>query len=355
MATLEVRGLKKLFGAQTAVDDISHLFADGEITAVVGPSGSGKTTTLWMIAGLTAPDAGAVLIDGIDVTSRRAEQREIGMVFQSYALFPHLSVRENVEFGLRVRGLEKGARRSRALEALQLVRMDAFADRRVTSLSGGEQQRVALARALAFRPRVLLMDEPLSALDARLREDVRLELAQLLSTVKITTVYVTHDQTEAMALGARLLVLESGRVAQAGSPAEVYRRPATPFVADFLGAANLLEGVCGSGEPRLLTLPFAELELPRDTAPGPCRVMIRPEDLVLTTNGSAQFHANVVSSLFLGRQLRLVLEVGEQRLVMDASPDTVFYPRAEIGVRIRPDRVVVFPAGPQPNPGRMNR
>jgi putative spermidine/putrescine transport system ATP-binding protein len=352
MATLEIRGLSKAFGGRTAVAGVTHAFADGAITVVVGPNGSGKTTTLWMIAGLLAPDAGSVLVDGADVTALPAERREIGMVFQSYALFPHLSVAGNVEFGLRVRGMGKTLRRDRAREALDLVRMGRFADRNVTGLSGGEQQRVALARALAFRPRVLLMDEPLSALDARLREDLRIELATLLHEVGITTVYVTHDQTEAMSLGTELLVLDAGRVAQSGPPADIYRRPASPFVADFFGSANLLDGVCENGSLRRLRLPFADLDAPDGASPGPCRVMIRPEDLLLAANGSSHFRARVTSAVFLGRRLRLVLDAGGQRLVMDAPADAALDPRSDVGVRVRAERVVVFPAGPAPPPGK---
>ena len=195
-----------------------------------------------MIAGLADPDAGAVLLDGRDVTNVPAEKRDIGMVFQSYALFPHLNVLENVAFGLRTRGMGKAERRARAREVLETVRMGGFENRPVDGLSGGEQQRVALARALAFKPRILLLDEPLSALDAKLREDLRGELFNLLRALALTTVYVTHDQAEALALGDELVVMREGRIEQSGRPADVYHRPASPFVARFLGAANLVAG-----------------------------------------------------------------------------------------------------------------
>lgn len=208
MSTIETRNLDKSYGTFRAVSAFSHSFREGEITTIVGPSGSGKSTTLWLIAGLTRPDGGRILIDGADVTDRAAEHRDVGMVFQSYALFPHLSVRENVEFGLRVRGIAKDERRRRAHEVLELVHMERSAQRRIQKLSGGEQQRVALARALAFRPRILLMDEPLSALDAKLREELRDELLRLLNELKLTTIYVTHDQSEAMLSAADASVLQ---------------------------------------------------------------------------------------------------------------------------------------------------
>ncbi|HVT58212.1 MAG TPA: ABC transporter ATP-binding protein [Thermoanaerobaculia bacterium] len=345
MAELEAQGLRKSYGGRAAVEDFSQRFADGRITTIVGPSGSGKTTTLWMLAGLIAPEAGTVRLDGSDLAGVPAERRGIGMVFQDYALFPHLSVRENVEFGLRVRGLARAARRRRAEETMALVRLLPHADRPVQRLSGGEQQRVALARALAFQPGVLLLDEPLSALDAKLREELRGELFSLLHGLAITTIYVTHDQVEAMSLGERLIVMHGGRIEQAGPPLEVYRRPANPLVARFLGAANILPAECvmaGGGRPRLV-LSFANLEAPAGARPGACWVMIRPEDMVLAANGEGHFHAALESALFLGNQLRLQLRAGGQALLLDVDNDAALAPAATLAVRVKSEKISVWP------------
>jgi putative spermidine/putrescine transport system ATP-binding protein len=344
MSRLEVCGLSKSYGGVVAVDGISHVFEEGVITTIVGPSGSGKSTTLWMIAGLTSPDSGTVLLDGVDVTGLAAEQREIGMVFQSYALFPHLSVRENVEFGLRVRGIRRDRRRDLALEALRLVRLEALSERRIRELSGGEQQRVALARALAYRPRVLLMDEPLSALDAKLREQLRMEIAALLQELKITTIYVTHDQVEAMSLGRELVVVHAGRVEQAGRPREVYRRPANAFVANFLGSANIFEAaVCTPSPGRaVVQLPFAEIDAPDGAASGDCWAMIRPEDLEISDNGGG-IACDFDAMFFLGTQCRLKVRVGQWSLLADAPNHFTLGDSTRLSLSVRPGKVVLWP------------
>jgi ABC-type Fe3+/spermidine/putrescine transport system ATPase subunit len=344
MSLLEVRALSKSYAGVPAVAGISHVFAEGEITTIVGPSGSGKSTTLWMIAGLIPPDAGTVLLDGVDVTNLPAERREIGMVFQSYALFPHLSVRENVEFGLKVRRIRGRRRRDLALEALRLVRLEPFAERRIRELSGGEQQRVALARALAYRPRVLLMDEPLSALDAKLREQLRMELAALLAELKITTVYVTHDQVEAMSLGSELVVVHAGRVEQAGKPRDVYRRPTNAFVANFLGSANIFEAVCtaASGRP-VVRLPFAEIEAPEGSPLGACWAMVRPEDLEICADGSGSIPCDFDALFFLGNQCRLKVRVGEWSLLADAPNHFTIGDTTRLTLAVRPGKVVLWP------------
>lgn len=340
---LEIRGLTKSYRPGTAaVDGVSHGFAAGRITAILGPSGSGKSTLLWMIAGLTDPDEGRVLFDGTDVTDTPSEKRDVGLVFQSYALFPHLTALENVEFGLRARGVPTDARRARARETLALVRMAEFSDRRVDALSGGEQQRVALARALAFRPRVLLLDEPLSALDARLREELRGELLGLLKGLALTTLYVTHDQEEALSLGDELLVLRSGRLEQTGAPADVYRRPANAFVARFLGATNLVcaTSSAGGGE---LRLSFATLPVTSPVAPGRCRVMVRPEDLEVVRPGDEDFTASLVASAFRGSVRRLRVVAAGEELTVDAPNDLVLGDEARIPLRVRRGKMTVFP------------
>ena len=226
-----------------ALEPIDLEIAAGETIVLLGPSGCGKTTTLRIIAGLESPDSGGrVLFDGIDVTPVPIEKRNVGMVFQSYALFPNMSVAANVEYGLKVRGMAAPQRTARVKEMLAMMHIEALAQRQIDQLSGGQRQRVALARAIATRPRVLLLDEPLTALDAKLRDSLRLEIDRLLRSLNITTVYVTHDQAEAMALGDRIAVMEHGRIAQIGSPQDIYCAPATTFVADFIGTMNRISG-----------------------------------------------------------------------------------------------------------------
>jgi ABC-type Fe3+/spermidine/putrescine transport system ATPase subunit len=242
-AFLEVNGLTKRFGSAVAADQVSLTMTRGEILALLGPSGSGKTTTLRLLAGFEAPDSGTVAVDGLDVTRQPPVARRFGMVFQHYALFPHLDVGQNVAFGLESTGVKGTALEQRVARALELVELAGFERRRVAHLSGGQQQRVALARAIAPEPRVLLLDEPLSNLDPVLRERTRRELHDLIHHIGITTVLVTHEQEEAFELGDRVAVLRDGRLEQVGTPDELYARPANPFVAGFVGRASILGGV----------------------------------------------------------------------------------------------------------------
>jgi putative spermidine/putrescine transport system ATP-binding protein len=235
-------GLTKRFGSVVAVDDITLEIASGEFFALLGPSGSGKTTCLRMIAGFERPTAGEVWLAGREVTQVAPFDRATNTVFQDYALFPHMTVGENVAYGLMVRRVPKAERRQRVGDALRTVRLDGFADRKPGELSGGQRQRVALARALVNRPRVLLLDEPLGALDRKLREEMQLELKQLQREVGITFMFVTHDQDEALTMSDRVAVFNRGRLEQVGTPSEIYEQPATPFVADFIGASNIVEG-----------------------------------------------------------------------------------------------------------------
>jgi putative spermidine/putrescine transport system ATP-binding protein len=239
---ITLTGLRKSFGPINAVAGIDLEIADGEFFAMLGPSGSGKTTVLRMIAGFELPTAGAVLLEGRDVTRLAPFQRDVNTVFQDYALFPHLTVQQNVEYGLRVRRVPKTQRRVLADEALHTVRLHGFGDRKPSALSGGQRQRVALARALVNRPKVLLLDEPLGALDLKLREEMQLELKAIQREVGITFVFVTHDQDEALTMSDRIAVFHAGRIEQVGAPAAVYERPGTPFVAGFVGTSNLLTG-----------------------------------------------------------------------------------------------------------------
>ena len=242
MAFLELENLNKDFGAHRAVDGLTLAVDKGEFVSLLGPSGCGKTTTLQMIAGFVEPTGGAIRLDGRDLLMVKPARRGLGIVFQSYALFPHMTVAENVAFGLEMQGVARAECDKRVAETLQLVGLGAFADRHPRQLSGGQQQRVALARALVIRPRILLLDEPLSNLDAKSREEMQIELRQIQRTVGTTTILVTHDQAEAMALSDRIVVMNKGRVEQIAAPHEAYERPATPFVANFLGKTNLVNG-----------------------------------------------------------------------------------------------------------------
>ena len=310
---IHVRHCAKTFDDGTrALEPIDLQIAAGETIVLLGPSGCGKTTTLRIIAGLEAPDAGGqVLFDGADVTPVPIERRNVGMVFQSYALFPNMSVEGNVEYGLKVRGMTAAQRTARVREMLAMMHIEPLAQRRIDQLSGGQRQRVALARAIATRPRVLLLDEPLTALDAKLRDSLRLEIDRLLRSLSITTVYVTHDQAEAMALGDRIAVMEHGRIAQIGSPQDIYCAPASGFVADFIGTMNRIRGDARDGQ-----LHFAGGTIPLPAAAGDAsEVMFRPEDVQLAAPAAATFSGKVVSSFFLGDHTRLVVDVGDGRWV----------------------------------------
>jgi putative spermidine/putrescine transport system ATP-binding protein len=240
-ADVVLSGIRKTYGDVVAVDSIDLEIARGEFFTMLGPSGSGKTTTLRVIAGFERPDAGRVRLGGVDVTNRPPYDRDVNTVFQDYALFPHMSVGDNVEYGLRVKGVKRAERRRRAGEALALVRLEGFRDRKPVQLSGGQRQRVALARAIVNRPQVLLLDEPLGALDLKLRQEMQSELKRIQQEVGITFVYVTHDQEEALTMSDRIAVFSQGRIDQIGSPADVYERPANEFVAAFVGISNLLD------------------------------------------------------------------------------------------------------------------
>jgi putative spermidine/putrescine transport system ATP-binding protein len=241
VADIRVRGLTKTFGDVVAVDAVDLDIAPGEFFTLLGPSGSGKTTTLRMIAGFEVPDGGTIELAGEDVSRLPPYDRPVNTVFQDYALFPHMTVQENVEYGLLVKKVKKGERRERAAQALEMVRLTGFAGRKPSQLSGGQRQRVALARAIVNRPKVLLLDEPLGALDLKLRQEMQIELKQIQGEVGITFVYVTHDQEEALTMSDRLAVFNRGRIEQVGPPAEVYEHPQSEFIAEFVGVSNVIE------------------------------------------------------------------------------------------------------------------
>jgi putative spermidine/putrescine transport system ATP-binding protein len=280
MARLELERLSKHFGHTVAVREVSLSVGDGEFVVLLGPSGCGKTTTLRMIAGFVSPTGGRVRLGGEDVTSLPPWKRNTGMVFQSYALFPHLTVAQNVAFGLEMRKVPKPDVAPRVAEALRLVRLQGLSERLPRQLSGGQQQRVALARALVIRPDVLLLDEPLSNLDAKLRETVRVEIRELQRQLGITTVMVTHDQEEALIMADRLVVMSDGAVRQVGTQQELYERPADRFVAGFVGRSNLLAGTM-AGPGRFETAGGIAIACVANGAPGPGVIALRPERLVL--------------------------------------------------------------------------
>ena len=294
-----------------ALESTDLVINGGETLVFLGPSGCGKTTTLRLVAGLDMPDAGGrVLFDGEDVTQVPIEKRNVGMVFQSYALFPNMSVEENIAYGLKVRKVTAPARAARLREMLDMMHIGDLAQRRIDELSGGQRQRVALARAIAPQPRVLLLDEPLTALDAKLRETLRVDIDRLLRSLGITTVYVTHDQAEAMALGDRIAVMQKGRIAQIGTPQEIYRAPANAFVADFIGTMNVITGTVADGQ-----FVFAGGRLPWNQPAPAGKLMFRPEALRLASSGAGNLTATVVSAFFLGDHVRLVLDAGAPQLL----------------------------------------
>ena len=295
MRHLELANLSKLFGSTRAVHELNLHVDRGEILSILGPSGCGKTTTLRMIAGLEPPTSGSILSNGRDITTLPARLRNMGMVFQNYALFPHLDVFENIAFGLKTRRLDAATVEQRVSKALGAVRMQEYERRSVHQLSGGQQQRIALARALAIEPEVLLLDEPLSNLDPSLREELRDQIRSIIREFEVTTVFVTHDQQEAFALADRVAIMEAGICRQVGKPAEVYNRPADAFVAGFLGKANLLPG-------RFVGLDDG------------VTVMVRPENVVLGKRDGRTFEAFVGQAVMEGAIVQYTLDCNGTRI-----------------------------------------
>ena len=309
MAFLELQNLHRDFGTVKALDGIEIALGEGEFLSLLGPSGCGKTTALRLVAGFDRPDAGRIVVDGKDITNVSPNKRDMGMVFQAYSLFPNMTARQNVEYGLRIRGKDKTDRKKRVDDLLELVGLGHAGDRYPHQLSGGMQQRVALARALAIEPRVLLLDEPLSALDAKVRVQLREEIRRIQLELGITTLYVTHDQEEALSVSDHVAVMYGGRIEQMGSPAEMYSAPATPFVAEFIGTMNRLEGtvVEGGVEHAGTTLRIAEAQnRPRGER---VLVLVRPETVdVERANGGGGVNTligDVVTQTFLGPVTRL--------------------------------------------------
>jgi iron(III) transport system ATP-binding protein len=318
-AGVTIEGVSFGYGATPVLDDVSLAVKKGEFFAFLGPSGSGKTTLLRLIAGFGTPDEGRILVGDNDVTHRPPWLRNVGMVFQNYALWPHMTVAGNVAFGLEQRRMARDEIRKRVTAALDLVGLGKYGERRPAQLSGGQQQRVALARTLVIEPEVLLLDEPLSNLDAKLRVEMRAELIALQRKTGLTTIYVTHDQEEANATADRMAVLDQGRIQQIGTPLDLYDRPANRFVAGFLGAANLIDGAIAqeSGDTIFRAEGFA-LTLQRKHAEGPASLFFRPQGAVLAPPGAAGAAATVLSREFLGTLMRYHVSIGSRKVTVDA-------------------------------------
>jgi putative spermidine/putrescine transport system ATP-binding protein len=317
MASLSLEKLTKRFGAALAVDGLDLFVREGELVALLGPSGCGKTTTLRMVAGFLPPTSGRVLFDKEDVTDLPANRRSTGMVFQSYALFPHMTAAQNVGFGLEMRGLQAAERKARVEEALTLVRLSHLAGRLPRELSGGQQQRVALARALVINPKLFLLDEPLSNLDAKLRAEVRIELRALQQRLGLTTLLVTHDREEALTMADRLAVMEGGRVRQIGSPRELYDEPQDAFVADFVGRCNIL---AGRRENDTHFRTGTGLLLPVDTGLNESKnanaFALRPERISISPGSQGDVRGRVQAVTYLGPQTEYHVRIGEETFVV---------------------------------------
>lgn len=316
--------------------------ARGETLVLLGPSGCGKTTMLRIIAGLELPDqGGAVLFDGKDMTSVPIERRNVGMVFQSYALFPNMSVVDNIGYGLKIRGVPREERAARVAELVALTNITGLENRRVDQLSGGQRQRVALARAVAIRPAILLLDEPLTALDAALRDRLRGELNRLLRALGITTIYVTHDQAEAMELGDRIVVMQNGAIAQIGTPRQIYFTPRNRFVAEFIGAANIVEAAVKDGH---LVLPGGRQPIRSDVNLALAVAMIRPETIRVVEAGNAALSGTIDSVSFVGDRQRIVVSgTSSKQLTVDAPNTVQVKPGERIGLLVAPESVRLLP------------
>jgi putative spermidine/putrescine transport system ATP-binding protein len=350
---VEVRleDLKRSYGAVTALNGLSLTIHAGELIALLGPSGCGKTTALRLVAGLEDVEVGRVVVGGEDVTRLPTNKRDMGMVFQAYSLFPHMTARQNVAFGLRLRGVKDKERKKRAGDMLDLVGLSAQADRYAHQMSGGQQQRVALARALAIQPKVLLLDEPLSALDAKVRGQLRDEIRRVQLEVGITTLFVTHDQEEALAIADRVGVMRAGQLEQLAAPGAVYSRPATPFVAEFVGLSNKLPARVSGGSALVLgvVLPLVD----ESTPDGDATAIVRPEAISLAgstddTSAADPLVGTVIATAFLGAVSRITVDLGGGLTAMAQLPtsDAAAYPAGtRARLTVRPDPVLVTREG----------
>ena len=349
-ASIDIRALEKRFGNVRAVDDVSLTIEAGEFVALLGPSGSGKSTVLMSIAGFERPTAGKIIIDGVDCTTLPPHKRNIGMVFQHYTLFPHLSVADNVAFPLKMRGISRSERRRQAETALETVRLSGYGDRMPKQLSGGQQQRVALARAIVYRPRVLLMDEPLSALDKNLREEMQLEIKRLHSELGLTVVFVTHDQGEALTMADRIAILKAGKLQQVSPARELYERPSNLFAAGFIGEMNMLPVEWDGQRARLVQ--GEEIVLPDQAAitpvtPGRAVLAVRPERLSYARAGTAgTWAATVRDVVYAGAGTLLITSLAdgtEVRLRIPSAGQEPVSPGDAIGLTCPPEAMLLYP------------
>jgi putative spermidine/putrescine transport system ATP-binding protein len=341
-ADLLIEGVAKRFGEVVALDHVSLQVAQGELLTILGPSGSGKTTLLKVVAGFETPDGGRVTVGGADITSLPPAKRDIGMVFQNYALFPHLSVAANVAFPLEMRNVAKAEIERRVAEALAMVELKAYEARLPRQLSGGQQQRVALARAIVFNPRLLLLDEPFGALDRKLRETMQLEVRRLQRRLGLTTIFITHDQEEALVLSDRIAVMNRGTIQQIATTTEIYERPANDFVADFVGESNIFHGTIGA--PGIVTLDGGRALQIRSDKPAGAKVgvLMRPERFAPT--GANAFAGEVIESVYLGTsfKLRLACEGGFELLVRQPARGALPAAGTRVTVGIEPESIHVF-------------
>jgi putative spermidine/putrescine transport system ATP-binding protein len=343
---VEVRleNLSRRYAGVTALDGLNLTMAPGELVALLGPSGCGKTTALRLVAGLEDADGGRVVIGGEDVTNVPANKREIGMVFQAYSLFPHMTAMQNVEFGMQLHEVGPAERRKRAGDMLELVGLSAHVNKYANQMSGGQQQRVALARALAIEPKVLLLDEPLSALDARVRARLRDEIRRVQLEVGTTTLFVTHDQEEALAIADRVGVMNVGHIEQLGPPTAIYSRPATPFVAEFVGLTNRLAGVVKGGEVEVrgTRLPLVK----PDSTDGPAIALVRPEAVSVAADGDLSpgpLIGSVISTVFLGATSRVTVDLGDITVLaqLPTSDATSLTTGTRVRLSMRRDPVLI--------------
>jgi len=341
MAEVAFVDVEKRYGPVKVISGLNLQIADGEFAVLVGPSGCGKTTILQMVAGLESVSSGRIFIGGRDVTDLAPKSRDIAMVFQSYALFPHLNVFDNIAFGLKIRKVPKADMRDQVKRVAERLKIESFLDRLPKALSGGQRQRVALARALVRQPGVFLMDEPLSNLDAKLRVEARSFLAKMHHELGITTVYVTHDQAEAMTMGTQIVVMNEGAIQQAAPPLEVYNSPANRFVAEFVGAANLVEAHAVDG---MLSLPGGRMMLADTKASGDVVAMIRPESIGVVAPGAASLSGQVERVSFVGDRQRLTVSGATLRPLIIDAPNTLDVKIGErVGLTVDPHAVRVLP------------
>ncbi|MBJ6371673.1 ABC transporter ATP-binding protein [Sedimentitalea arenosa] len=352
MARVELKSVRKSFGAVVAVQGADVVFEEGSFTTLLGPSGCGKTTILRMISGLETPTDGDILIGGKRINDVPIHKRNLGLVFQNYALFPHRTIGENIAFGLKYRDVAKADMARKVTEALDIVRLPGVEDRYPSQLSGGQQQRIALARAIVIEPDVLLLDEPLSALDANLREEMRVELKAIQDRIGVTSIFVTHDQSEALAMSDRIIVMSAGRIEQIGAPDEVYNRPVSEFVANFLGASNLLDAQVISRDREHVVLETAEfgrtpvpLSHAASLGDGPAaKLMIRAEKLTLAPVGQGGATAKVENVDYQGQLARYFLRVGDTPMqamnMIDGKP---FATGETVSLLLNPDACAALP------------